>query len=184
MVVELSQNQLGSWCKNKWTRFTLSFPKDLFRLILTDKMEEEELGQWLGSNLESLRRELLTGDYPVSAVRKVEIPKPNGGVRTLGIPTVKDRLVQQAIHQQLNRFYEPHFSDHSYGFRPNRDAHQAILQASEYIRAGKEWVVDIDLEKFFDKINHDRLIQRLKVQRTENILILFNTKYFGALHLR
>lgn len=79
----------------------------------------------------------------------------------LGIPTVKDRLVQQAIHQRLNLYYEPYFSDYSYGFRPNRDAHQAVLQASQYIREGKEWVVDIDLEKFFDKINHDRLMQRL-----------------------
>ena len=94
-------------------------------------------------------------------MRKVEIPKPTGGIRMLGIPTVKDRLIQQAIHQELNRYYEPHFSEHSYGFRPNRDAHQAVLQASQYIKEGKEWVVDIDLEKFFDKINHDRLMQRL-----------------------
>lgn len=126
-----------------------------------DKMDVEGLRQWLGKNLDSLRESLLTEHYKVSAVRKVEIPKPSGGVRTLGIPTVKDRLVQQAIHQQLSRYYEPNFSDHSYGFRPNRNAHQAILQASQYISEGKEWVVDIDLEKFFDKINHDRLMQRL-----------------------
>jgi RNA-directed DNA polymerase len=126
-----------------------------------DEMEVEELGQWLGKHLEALRDSLLTETYQVSLVRKVEIPKLTGGVRMLGIPTVKDRLVQQAIQQKLNLYYEPYFSEHSYGFRPNRDAHQAVLQASQYIREGKEWVVDIDLEKFFDKINHDRLMQRL-----------------------
>ena len=79
----------------------------------------------------------------------------------LGIPIVKDRLIQQAIHQELNRWYEPYFSDYSYGFRPGRNAGQAILQASRYVAEGKEWVVDIDLENFFDTINHDRLMQRL-----------------------
>src|SRR5215212_9511142 len=126
-----------------------------------DEMEVEDLGPWLGKHLDELRSSLLTEQYKVEAVRKVEIPKPTGGVRTLGIPTVKDRMIQQAIHQELNRYYDPYFSEHSYGFRPGRDAHQAILQASHYIKEGKEWVVDIDLEKFFDKINHDRLMQRL-----------------------
>lgn len=126
-----------------------------------DRMEIEDLRPWLGKHLEELRTALLTGQYVVNAVRKVEIPKSAGGTRMLGIPTVKDRLIQQAIHQELNRYYDPHFSEHSYGFRPGRSAHQAIVQASHYIKEGKEWVVDIDLEKFFDKINHDRLMQRL-----------------------
>lgn len=126
-----------------------------------DEMDVEGLRQWLGKHLEELRESLLTETYQVSLVRKVEISKPTGGVRMLGIPTVKDRLVQQAIHQKLSLYYEPYFSEHSYGFRPNRNAHQAVLQASQYIIEGKEWVVDIDLEKFFDKINHDRLMQRL-----------------------
>jgi len=95
-----------------------------------DEMEVEELRQWLGNHLEELRDSLLTETYQVSSVRKVEIPKPTGGVRMLGIPTVKDRLVQQAIHQKLNLYHESYFSQHSYGFRPNRDAHQAVLQAS------------------------------------------------------
>jgi group II intron reverse transcriptase/maturase len=126
-----------------------------------DEMEVEELRQWMGKHLEELRDSLLMETYQVSLVRKVEIPKPTGGVRMLGIPTVKDRLVQQAIHQKLILYYEPYFSEHSYGFRLNRSAHQAVLQASHFIKEGKEWVVDIDLEKFFDKINHDRLMQRL-----------------------
>jgi RNA-directed DNA polymerase len=126
-----------------------------------DGMEVEELRHWLGKNINELQRTILEGQYRPDAVRKVEITKPDGGTRILGIPTVKDRLIQQAIHQELNRYYEPHFSEHSYGFRPGRNAHQAILQASRYISEGKEWVVDIDLEKFFDTINHDRLMQRL-----------------------
>jgi len=126
-----------------------------------DDMNVEELRQWLGKNIKELQMAILEGQYEPGAVRKVEIPKPDGGTRMLGIPTVKDRLVQQAIYQEMNRHYEPNFSEHSYGFRPGRNAHQAILQVSRYISEGKEWVVDIDLEKFFDMINHDRLMQRL-----------------------
>ncbi len=126
-----------------------------------DGTDTETFGTWLRQHLEPFRESLLKETYKVSAVRKVEIPKPNGGVRLLGIPTVSDRVVQQAIHQVLNRYYDPHFSESSYGFRPNRGAHDAILSASKHIANGYEWVVDIDLEKFFDKINHDRLMQRL-----------------------
>jgi len=126
-----------------------------------DGMETDELRHWLGEHIQDLQRSILKESYEVSLVRKVEIPKPNGGVRVLGIPTVKDRLIQQAIHQELSRLYEPVFSENSYGFRPGRSAHQAIEQASKFVQEGKEWVVDIDLEKFFDKINHDRLMQRL-----------------------
>ena len=126
-----------------------------------DGMEVEELGHWLGKNIESFCNEVLEGRYLVSAVRKVEISKPDGGIRMLGIPTVKDRMLQQAISQVLNVHYDPGFSESSYGFRPGRGAHQAIEQAAAYIRSGKEWVVDLDLEKFFDRINHDRLMQRL-----------------------
>jgi len=126
-----------------------------------DSMEVDELRQWLGGHQEELRVALLREKYSVSAVRKVEIQKRTGGIRMLGIPTVKDRFVQQAIHQELNRYYDPYFSDNSYGFRPGRSTHQAIIQATHYIKEGNEWVVDIDLEKFFDKINHDRLMQRL-----------------------
>jgi group II intron reverse transcriptase/maturase len=126
-----------------------------------DGMEVEELRIWLGDHLKELQVSILQEQYEVSAVRKVEVLKPTGGKRMLGIPTVKDRLIQQAIHQELNRYYDPWFSDHSYGFRPGKSAGQAIVQASDYVAQGREWVVDIDLEKFFDKINHDRLMQRL-----------------------
>lgn len=145
-----------------------------------DQMEIEDLGQWLKDNVNELGTSILNEEYEVSAVRKVEIPKPTGGTRMLGIPTVKDRLIQQAIHQILNRYYDSHFSEHSYGFRPGRDAQQAILQASRYIKEGKEWVVDIDLEKFFDKINHDRLMQRLSKGIGDKRLLRLINAYLKA----
>jgi group II intron reverse transcriptase/maturase len=145
-----------------------------------DGMSIEELRQWLGQNLNNLREEILQERYEVKPVRKVEIPKPTGGTRTLGIPTVKDRLIQQAIHQELSRYYEPHFSENSYGFRPNRDAGQAVLQAAEYIKEGKEWVVDIDLENFFDRINHDRLMQRLSKGIGDKRLLRLINAYLKA----
>ncbi len=126
-----------------------------------DGINVEELRAWLGGHLKELQESVLCGNYQVSPVKKVEIEKPDGGTRMLGIPTTKDRLIQQSILQQLTPYYDPGFSESSYGFRPGRSARQAILQASEYIREGKEWVVDIDLENFFDRINHDRLMQRL-----------------------
>ena len=126
-----------------------------------DDMGVAELGVWLQSNLENFTDEVLNERYAIQPVLKVVIPKPDGGERMLGIPTVKDRMLQQAIHQKLNPFYDQLFSESSFGFRHKRNAHQAILQASEYIKMGKEWVVDIDLEKFFDNVNHDRLMQRL-----------------------
>ena len=145
-----------------------------------DGMEVEELRHWIGKNLKELQESILSGQYEVNAVRKVEIPKPGGGVRMLGIPTVKDRMIQQAIHQEINRYYEPYFSEHSYGFRPGRNAHQAIRQASVYIAEGKEWVVDIDLEKFFDKINHDRLMQRLSKGIGDKRLLRLINAYLKA----
>jgi group II intron reverse transcriptase/maturase len=145
-----------------------------------DEMEIEELRKWFGENLNSLREQLLSERYEVSAVRKVEIPKPSGGIRVLGIPTVKDRFIQQAIHQELSRLYEPQFSDYSYGFRPNRNAEQAIVQATTYIKEGKEWVVDIDLEEFFDRINHDRLMQRLSKGIGDKRLLRLINAYLKA----
>ena len=124
-------------------------------------MQTEELRAYVNDNWQRLRASILDGSYKPSPVRKVEIPKPNGGKRMLGIPTVLDRLLQQAISQWLTPKYEEHFSKHSYGFRPNKNAHQAVMQAQVYVKEGKEWVVELDLEKFFDKVNHDRLMSVL-----------------------
>ena len=126
-----------------------------------DGMTTKELKAYLQTNWVRIKEELLTGKYKPQPVKQVEIPKPDGGVRKLGIPTVIDRLIQQAIHQILNPIFDPNFSESSYGFRPGRSAHQAILKAREYIAEGRRWVVDLDLEKFFDKVNHDILMSRV-----------------------
>jgi RNA-directed DNA polymerase len=126
-----------------------------------DGMQTGELRSYLNDNWQSLRGRILEGSYQPNPVRKVEIPKPNGGKRMLGIPTVLDRLLQQAISQWLTPKYEEQFSKRSYGFRPNKNAHQAVMQAQEYVKEGKEWIVELDLEKFFDKVNHDRLLSVL-----------------------
>jgi len=126
-----------------------------------DKMPVEELKLYLQEHWARIRKELLAGTYQPQAVRCVEIPKPNGGVRQLGIPTVVDRLIQQALHQVMSPIYEPNFSESSYGFRPGRNAQQAVQAAREYAAEGRRWVVDLDLEKFFDRVNHDILMSRL-----------------------
>lgn len=145
-----------------------------------DGMEVDKLGAWLGRYHTTLIRSISEEAYEVSDVKKVEIPKPSGGKRMLGIPTVKDRFIQQAIHQKLSPYYDERFSEYSYGFRPDRNAHQAIKQASEFVASGKEWVVDLDLEKFFDKINHDRLMQRLSKGIGDKRLLRLIHQYLKA----
>src|SRR5690606_25100753 len=126
-----------------------------------DRLHTAELRDWLLKHWPSVKRALLEGSYIPSAVRRVDIPKPNGGMRTLGVPTVVDRLIQQALHHVLQPIFEPTFSDGSYGFRPGRSALDAVVKAREYVQGGKDWVVDIDLEKFFDRVNHDVLMSRI-----------------------
>lgn len=138
-----------------------------------DGMPVEELRPYLKEHWLEIREALDQQTYQPNPVRRVEIPKPDGGVRQLGIPTVLDRLLQQAIAQVLTPLFEPLFSNHSYGFRPGRSAHQAIKQAQVYVQAGYEWVVDIDLEKFFDRVNHDMLMARVaRVVKDKRVLKL------------
>jgi RNA-directed DNA polymerase len=127
-----------------------------------DGLTVSEFKPWLKAHWPKVRQALLAGEYMPAAVRKVEIPKPQGGVRTLGIPTVLDRLIQQALHQVLQPLFEPEFSESSYGFRPGRNAHQAVKAARSYVAEGRRWVVDLDLEKFFDRVNHDVLMARVE----------------------
>lgn len=136
-----------------------------------DGMTVGELPEYLKTNWLRIKARLLAGRYRPKPVRRVEIPKPAGGTRALGIPTVVDRFIQQAIAQVLQREWDGHFHDSSYGFRPGRNAHQALRQAQSHIQAGYSWVVDCDLEQFFDRVNHDRLMVRLK-ERTGDRIVL------------
>jgi RNA-directed DNA polymerase len=126
-----------------------------------DAMSVEDLKRYLQGHWAEIKEALLKGSYQPQAVRLVEIEKAGGGVRQLGIPTVVDRLIQQAMHQVLSPLFEPDFSETSYGFRPGRSAHQAVKKARDYVSEGRRWVVDLDLEKFFDRVNHDILMTRV-----------------------
>jgi RNA-directed DNA polymerase len=126
-----------------------------------DGMTVEQLPAYLKQHWPTIREQLLSGTYKPQAVQRVEIPKPDGGRRKLGIPTVLDRFIQQAVLQVMQRSWDRSFSEHSYGFRPGRSAHQAVAKAQQYIAEGYGWVVDLDLEKFFDRVNHDKLLARL-----------------------
>jgi RNA-directed DNA polymerase len=139
-----------------------------------------EFKAWLQQHWPSVKAALLAGDYVPAAIRKVEIPKPNGGVRTLGIPTVVDRLIQQALLQVLQPEFEPEFSEHSYGFRPGRNAWQAVQRAQSYIKEGRRWVVDLDLEKFFDRVNHDILMSRIARRVKDERVLKLIRRYLAA----
>src|SRR5437870_7490971 len=136
-----------------------------------DGMTVGGITDYLKQHWPAIREQLLSGTYEPKPVRRVEIPKPDGGVRKLGIPTVLDRLIQQAVMQVLQRQWDSTFSDHSYGFRPGRSAHQAVAQAQQYIAAGYSWVIDLDLEKFFDRVNHDKLMGQI-AKRVEDKRLL------------
>jgi RNA-directed DNA polymerase len=146
-----------------------------------DGMTVDELMPMLRKCWDAIRKELFDGTYQPAPVRKVEIPKPGGkGVRTLGIPTVLDRLIQQALYQALQAWYDMRFSDHSFGFRLGRGAHDAVERAREHIAAGYRWVVDMDLEKFFDRVNHDILMSRLARRIEDKCILRLIRRYLQA----
>lgn len=135
-------------------------------------MTIDELRPWLKEHWATIRSKLLKGSYQPRAVKRVAIPKPGGkGERVLGIPTVVDRLIQQAIAQVPGPIFDPHFSDHSYGFRPGRSAVEAVRKAQAHQHSGRRWVVDLDLEKFFDYVNHDILLARLRRRIKDPVLL-------------
>lgn len=144
-----------------------------------DRVTVQQLPEFLKQYWPAIREQLLSGTYVPQPVKRVEIPKPDGGVRKLGIPTVLDRFIQQAVMQVLQRKWDPTFSEHSYGFRPGRSAHQAVEQAQKYLAEGYRWVVDLDLEKFFDRVNHDKLrgqiAQRVNDKRLLKLIRAFLT---------
>lgn len=144
--------------------------------IMTEEIRDVMEKEW-----SRIKQEILDGKYRPKPVRRVEMPKPDGkGVRQLGIPTVLDRVIQQAIYQELVFVFEPGFSENSYGFRRERRAQQAVLRAQEYIQAGCTWVVDIDLEKFFDKVNHDILMSKVARKVGDKKILLLIRRFLQA----
>ena len=139
-----------------------------------------EFKEHLKQHWPTIKAKLLAGEYIPSPVRRVDIPKPQGGVRTLGIPTLTDRLIQQALHQVLAPIFEADFSAHSYGFRAGKSAHQAVKAARQYVAAGRRVVVDIDLEKFFDRVNHDLLMQKLSLKIDDGRVLRLIRRYLEA----
>ncbi|MCD5414357.1 MAG: group II intron reverse transcriptase/maturase [Clostridiales bacterium] len=147
-----------------------------------DKMKVEELLPYLKSHATNLIESLLNGTYKPKPVRRIEIPKPDGGIRLLGIPTVIDRMIQQAITRELNGIFEPIFSENSFGFRPKRSCHMALKKSKEFIESGYKIVVDIDLEKFFDRVNHDILMNRIaKRVRDKRVLKLIRLYLYSGI---
>ena len=140
----------------------------------------QDTGEYLKAAWPDIRRSLFDGSYRPHPVRRVGIPKPGGGVRELGIPTVVDRLIQQALLQVLQPLIDPTFSEHSHGFRPGRSAHGAVLEAQQYVQAGYRTVVDVDLEKFFDRVNHDILMDRLAKRTADKRVLRLIRRYLQA----
>ena len=161
------ENLLAAWARVKRNRGAAGI----------DGMCVDDLLAYCREHWPRIKRLLLSGHYRPQAVKRVVIPKPAGGERVLGIPTVLDRLIQQALLQILQPLFDPHFSDNSYGFRPGRSAHGAVLAAREHVRAGHGWVVDVDLESFFDRVNHDmlmaRVARRIKDKRVLRLIRLY-----------
>lgn len=145
-----------------------------------DKVTVEQLQAHLWERWDTVKEELQEGTYRPMPVKRVEIPKPGGGVRLLGIPTVMDRLIQQALMQVMTPIFDPQFSPHSYGFRPRKRAHDAVKQAQSYIQEGHRWVVNMDLEKFFDRVNHDNLMARIARKVSNKRVLKLIRAYLNA----
>jgi group II intron reverse transcriptase/maturase len=145
-----------------------------------DGMTVDDLTPYLVAHWEAIREQLLAGNYQPQPVRRQEIPKPGGGTRTLGIPTVRDRFIQQCLLQVLQPQFDPTFSEHSYGFRPGRSAHDAVRAAQRYIQSGRRWVADVDLAKFFDRVNHDVLMERLSRRIADHRVLRLIRRYLVA----
>jgi len=145
-----------------------------------DGVGVKELGQQVEQRWPEIKEQLLKGQYQPQAVRAVAIPKAKGGMRQLGIPTVMDRLIQQALTQVISSLFEPDFSESSYGFRPKRNAHMAVTQAKGYQRSGKRWVVDLDLERFFDEVHHDRLMKRIAWKVKDALVLKLIHRYLRS----
>jgi RNA-directed DNA polymerase len=183
MEIETTQHEVGLW-ERIFSRGNLQAA--LARVQENrgapgvDGMTVEELPDHLRVHWSSIRAKLEEGKYRPSPVRRKEIPKPGGGMRMLGIPTVLDRFIQQAIQQVLSPLYEPIFSEHSYGYRPGRNAHDAVKAAQGYIQDGHTWVVDIDIERFFDTVNHDRLMVRMKQTVKDKRVLRLVNEYLKA----
>lgn len=176
----LTQNLMGAILSHSNIKQAYRQVKQNKGVAGIDQMAVDDFAEWYGENGETLLSQLYNGTYQPQGVKQVEIPKPNGGKRKLGIPTVTDRIIQQAIAQVLSPIYERKFSDHSYGFRPNRSAHQALRKGSEYVEQGRSFVVDIDLKTFFDVVNHDRLMHRLSLTIGDKTLLGLIRKYLQS----
>lgn len=176
----LAGNLIGKVCSHENLSRAFKQVKRNKGVAGVDEVPVGEFVDWFSSHGDELVSQILQGVYYPSPVRSVSIPKPNGGTRQLGIPTVRDRVIQQAIQQVLSPIYEQEFSDHSYGFRPKRSAHQALKKASAYISMGRKRVVDMDLKSFFDEVNHDRLMSQLSVKVKDGALLLLIRRYLKS----
>src|SRR4051812_7150122 len=175
-----SQRLMEEVCERENLREALKRVRDNKGSPGIDGMTVDQLPEYLKQHWPVIREQLLSGTYEPKPVKRVEIPKPDGGVRKLGIPTVLDRFVQQAVQQVLQRQWDPTFSGHSYGFRPGRSAQQAVAQAQKYIAEGYGWCVDLDLEKFFDRVNHDKLMGRIAKRGEDKRLLKLIRAFLNA----